>query len=79
MEKEIKQQIIEQMQQMKAFSTTLSDIGIHAGGLEKEKFDAIMQDIEMEVQARLNEKEKTEKTDKKASGTKGKASSKVSS
>ena len=29
--------------------------------MEKEKFDAIMQDIEMEVQARLNEKEKTEK------------------
>ncbi|MBP3648846.1 MAG: helix-turn-helix domain-containing protein [Clostridia bacterium] len=30
----IKQKIIEQMQQMKAFSTTLSDIGIHAGGLD---------------------------------------------
>lgn len=29
--------------------------------MEKEKFDAIMQDIETEVQARLNEKEKIEK------------------
>ena len=29
--------------------------------MEKEKFDAIMQEIENEVQARLNEKDKTEK------------------